>query len=98
MVKEGHAESWDDVFRLRRSGRPSLFTLIPMAFVMVITLWSLVLQVRTVGAGIAAGGVQLDAALLNGIVSLLLIGLAVVLIVEGLRAAQPSSPARTSAA
>jgi carbon starvation protein len=83
---------------LRRSGRPTLFTVLPMGFVMVVTLWSLVLQVRTVGASIAARGVQLDAALLNGVVSVMLIALAVVLIVEGVRAVQPTSPAQSSAA
>jgi carbon starvation protein len=83
---------------LRRAGRPSLFTLVPMAFVMVVTLWSLVLQVRTVAAAVAASGLRLDAALLNGIVSVLLIALAIVLIVEGLRAVQLRSPAQTTAA
>jgi carbon starvation protein len=83
---------------LRRAGRPSLFTLVPMAFVMVVTLWSLVLQVRTVAAAVAASGLRLDAALLNGIVSVLLIALAIVLIVEGLRAVQRRSPAQTTAA
>jgi carbon starvation protein len=83
---------------LRRAGRPSLFTLVPMAFVMVVTLWSLVLQVRTVAAAVAASGLRLDAALLNGIVSVLLIALAIVLIVEGLRAGQLRSPAQTTAA
>jgi hypothetical protein len=65
---------------------------------MVVTLWSLVLQVRTVAAAVAASGLRLDAALLNGIVSVLLIALAIVLIVEGLRAGQLRSPAQTTAA
>jgi hypothetical protein len=54
-----------------------------MAFVMIVTLWSLVLQVRTAAATLAAAGVRFDTVTLNGLVSVLLIGLAVVLIVEG---------------
>jgi carbon starvation protein len=83
---------------LRRTGRPSLFVVAPMAFVMTITLWSLVLQVRTAAATLAASGVRFDTVTLNGLVSVLLIGLAVVLIVEGVRAVQPGSPAQTTAA
>jgi carbon starvation protein len=68
---------------LRRTGRKSLFAVAPMAFVMIVTLWSLVLQVRTAAATLAAAGVRFDTVTLNGLVSVLLIGLAVVLIVEG---------------
>jgi carbon starvation protein len=71
---------------LHRTGRPSLFTALPMAFMMTVTLWSLVLQVRTAAAAAFASGPRLDVVSLNGIVSILLIGLAVVLIVEGVKA------------
>ena len=70
---------------LRRIGRPNWFTLAPMAFVMTITLWSLVLQVRSAVATLAASGPHFDAPTLNGAVSVLLIALAVVLIVEAAR-------------
>jgi carbon starvation protein len=83
---------------LRRTGRPSLFTALPMAFVMAITLWSLVLQARAAAAALAASGLRLDTVLLNGIVSVLLVGLALILIVEGLRAARAASPAQPTAA
>ena len=83
---------------LRRTGRPSLFTVIPMAFVMTITLWSLVLQVRTAALTLAASGLHVDTVMLNGLVSVLLIGLAVVLIVEGFRAVQPATTPQTTAA
>jgi carbon starvation protein len=83
---------------LRRSGRPSLFTAVPMAFVMVITLWSLVLQVRTAAGTLAASGLRLDTVMLNGLVSVLLIGLAVVLIREGYRAVRGVASPQTTAA
>jgi carbon starvation protein len=83
---------------LRRAGRPNLFTVIPMTFVMVVTLWSLVLQVRAVAVAVSASGVRADAALLNGVVSVMLIALAVVLILEGLRAVRAAPPARITAA
>jgi carbon starvation protein len=81
---------------LRRMGRPTAFTVIPMVFVMVITLWSLILQVTAAARVLAASGVHLDTPALNGLVSLLLIGLAAVLIVEAVRALQ--SPPRAEAA
>jgi carbon starvation protein len=83
---------------LHRTGRPSLFTVVPMAFVMTITLWSLVLQVRTAAATLAASGLHVDTVMLNGLVSVMLIGLAVVLIVEGFRAIQPAHRPQTTAA
>lgn len=83
---------------LHRTGRPSLFTALPMVFVMTVTLWSLVLQVGAAAAAVSASGARLDVVSLNGIVSLLLIGLAVVLIVEGFRAVQPGPRAQTTAA
>jgi carbon starvation protein len=76
---------------LRRTGRPSLFAVVPMVFIMTITLWSLVLQVRAAAATVAAAGLHVDTVLLNGVVSLLLIGLAVVLIVEGANAVLSAS-------
>jgi carbon starvation protein len=67
---------------LRRSGRRSVYALAPMAFVLTITLWSLGLQLwgavrRTLGSGF-----QLDAPSINGLVSALLIGLALALLAE----------------
>jgi carbon starvation protein len=63
-----------------------------------VTLWALLLQARTAAAAISASGAHLDAVTLNGLMSLLLIALAVVLIVEGVRAAQPGRHAETNAA
>jgi carbon starvation protein len=80
---------------LRRTGRPSAFTVVPMAFVMTITLWSLVLQVAAAARMLATTGARLDAPTLNGLVAVLLVALAAVLIVEAARALQ--SPPRTQA-
>ena len=67
---------------LRRSGRRSLYILLPMVFVMVVTLSSLALQLLGAAHALSGSGARLDASSLNGGVSLLLIVLAVVLIVE----------------
>jgi carbon starvation protein len=71
---------------LRRTGRNALFTFLPMAFVLIITVWSLVLQIAAVGKTIGTTGLRVDTATLNGGVSLLLLGLAVVLVAEAARA------------
>jgi carbon starvation protein len=71
---------------LRRSGRRSLFAWLPMAFVMLVTVSSLVLQVLAALRGVLAAGGRLDAATLNGAVSLLLLALALVLALEAARA------------
>jgi carbon starvation protein len=66
---------------LKRSGRRCWYTAVPMVFVMAITLWSLVLQAQV--------GLRSSAAVpvINGVVSLVLIGLAVILAWFGWRAA-----------
>jgi len=71
---------------LRRAGRRSAFAWIPMAFVMTITLWSLVLQIRTAVQAASSSGLHLDVATLNGGVCLLLMALAVVQVAEGAKA------------
>jgi carbon starvation protein len=78
---------------LKRAGKPNLFTLLPMAFVLTITVWSLVLQIA---AAVRVGG-RLDTLTLNGLVAALLLALAAVLVVEAFRvmrrvpAAQPAA-------
>jgi len=69
-----------------------------MVFVMTVTLWSLVLQVRAAAGALATSGPRFDTATLNGVVSVLLIALAVVLIGEGVRAVQHGAGAQTTAA
>jgi carbon starvation protein len=71
---------------LRRTKRKSAFTVWPMAFVMTVTLWSLVLQVKTAFGVIMARGPRLDPGTMNGVVSVMLLVLALVLIREAVRA------------
>jgi carbon starvation protein len=82
---------------LHRSGRRSAYVVVPMAFVMVITLWSLVRQLLATARTLAAQGLELNG-VLNGVVSVLLLGLAAVLIVEAVRAVQRGTAAEASAA
>lgn len=70
---------------LSRQGRRYWFTLLPMIFVMAVTLWSLAIQASGAVQRILAGGLGLDIAALNGIVALVLIALAGVLVFEAAR-------------
>ena len=70
---------------LRRSGRRSFYTFLPMVFVMTVTLWSLILQASAAGRSVATSGWRVDTTTLNGAVSLVLIVLAVIQVVEALR-------------
>ena len=65
---------------LKRSGRSYWFTLIPMFFVLTITLCSLVLQITA-----AFGNEATNATAVNGVVALVLMGLAAYLLVEAAR-------------
>jgi carbon starvation protein len=71
---------------LRRSGKRAWYTWVPMAFVMTITLWALVLLVLSGFKTIAASGLHFDGASLNAIVALVLLALAAVLMIEAVRA------------
>jgi carbon starvation protein len=83
---------------LHRLGRRSAFVFLPMLFVMLVTLCSLVLQVLEAARTLAASGAHLDVPTLNGAVSLLLIVLAAVLVVEASRVVRARAPARAPAA
>jgi carbon starvation protein len=78
---------------LRRIGRPSWFVAVPMAFVMAVTVWSLVLQALAAAKAVAAAGLRLDVPTFNGLVSALLIALALVLAVEAAKALRPPATA-----
>jgi len=71
---------------LRREGRRNLWAFLPMLFVMTITLWSLVTQAFAAASALAGASAGGFVVLLNGAVSLLLIGLACVLVYEAARA------------
>jgi carbon starvation protein len=67
---------------LRRTGYRCWFTVVPMLFVMTITLWSLAIQARDALAAVVRDGSALGTGV-HGVVALVLIGLAGFLIVEG---------------
>ena len=77
---------------LRRARRKTLFTVLPMAFVLVVTLWSLVLQAASAARALAESGLHFGTTTLNGAVSVVLLGLATVLIVEAIKAVRASEP------
>lgn len=80
---------------LKRSGRPCWFVVLPMLFVMTITLWSLVGQARTFAKGLKhpeTGAVVFSAAA-NGAVAVLLFALAAFLIWEAVRVLARRAPA-----
>lgn len=83
---------------LHRSGRRSAYVFLPMVFVLLVTLSSLVLQVLAAARTLAASGAHLDAPTLNGVVSLLLIVLAAVLVIEASRAVRTRASAQEPAA
>ncbi|HET7292364.1 MAG TPA: carbon starvation CstA family protein [Vicinamibacteria bacterium] len=65
---------------LHRKGKPAFFTLLPMGFVALTTLWSLAVQ-----AGAALRGAGTATSVTNGVVSAALLGLALVLMGEAAR-------------
>lgn len=73
---------------LKRTGRPWLISALPSAFMIVMTLWSLVLMVRPWAAAAAGGQPSLD---WNALIALVLMALAVLVVVEGLRAFRRSA-------
>jgi len=68
---------------LHRTGRRYWYTLAPMLFVMVVTLWSLTLQAWAGLATLADLAVFPSIASVNGVVAISLLALAVLLIAEG---------------
>lgn len=67
---------------LRKSGRRYWYTLLPMAFVMTITVWSLVIQAHAALGGLLSGRTTGATTIINGIVALLLLGLAGLLVAD----------------
>jgi carbon starvation protein len=79
---------------LKRSARPIWFVLLPMLFVMSMTIWSLVIQVREAYEVVLLEGFAPRPAILNGVVSVSLLLLAATLIVDALRSlTQPAMSA-----
>ncbi|TPW02210.1 MAG: carbon starvation protein [bacterium] len=78
---------------LHRNRKPIWFTLPPMTFVMAITLWSLYKQMLGPIDSIREHGLRPDTTLMNGLVSLALALLAILLLVESALAARRGGPA-----
>ncbi len=78
---------------LARNGRRYAYVALPMVFVMVITLTALVVQILGAARTIATSGWRLDATAFNAITSVALLVLALVFIVEALRAGRRPGPA-----
>lgn len=84
---------------LHRTGRRCWYTVAPMVFVLAITLWSLVAQVLDFWGRRTHEGAVVPANIANAAVGVALIGLAVFIVVEALRAlrrpfVEPARPAR----
>ena len=77
---------------LRQMKRPFMFTLIPMLFVMVITVWSLILQASWAFKNKFA----MNAQFFNGIVSVVLILLAMLLTIEAIRSSLKGQQSATA--
>lgn len=71
---------------LYREKRRIWYTALPMVFVMSITLWALFIQIRHAFSSIGTAAFGLNAATLNGVVGLLLVGLSLAILGEALRA------------
>ncbi len=84
---------------LKRTGRNVLYTVIPMAFMMVMTLWSLSLQIltflRTLPGWMQSGSIKPDI-LLSGIVGITLLVLSVWLIIEAVRMISKAKPVKAA--
>lgn len=70
---------------LKDAGRPYLFALIPMLFIMTITLWSLGIQASWAFTQIEEKGFAINSIMMNGIVCIVLIVLAGMMILEAIR-------------
>jgi carbon starvation protein len=75
---------------LRKEGRGNLFVVIPLAFLLVVTLWALLSQASSSFA--ASQG--WDASRANGVVALVLVGLALFLIVRAVTELRRARPAQ----
>ena len=70
---------------LKDAGRPYLFAMIPMLFIMTITLWSLGIQASWAFTQIGEKGFAINSVMMNGVVCIVLIVLAGMMIWEAVR-------------
>ena len=83
---------------LRSAGRSFLFALIPMIFVMCMTVWSLTLQANWAFQSIVREGFIVNATLMNGLICLVLILLAAMMAAEAIRKSNTAMPQMPAAA
>ncbi|OGS45999.1 MAG: hypothetical protein A2539_06715 [Elusimicrobia bacterium RIFOXYD2_FULL_34_15] len=80
---------------LKKTGKKNLYVVIPMVFMMFMTLWSLFLQIKpfvnSVGSGIE---IKTDA-IISGVCGIILFVLAIFVIVEGIKAIRKQERAAT---
>ncbi len=77
---------------LYKERRRVWYTAVPMVFVMGITLWALVVQIKHALVTLGQKGIGLDAATLNGFVGMLLVGLALAILYEAARVLLSKAP------
>jgi carbon starvation protein len=68
---------------LKRTGRPWLVSAVPAAFMLTMTIWSLILTVQPWAAGLLGGRAAMN---WSAAIALILLGLAVLVLIEGLMA------------
>jgi len=77
---------------LKAAGRSFWFALIPMFFVMTMTIWSLTVQASWAFREIQQHGLVLNATFMNGMICLLLIFLAGLMAFEAIRKSDTTAP------
>jgi len=70
---------------LKKTGKNPLFTVLPMAFMLIAAVWSLILQVEPMVRSLAGGATLQTTDLISGIVGVILLGLTVCLAVDAAR-------------
>jgi len=70
---------------LKKTGKNPLFTVLPMAFMLIASVWSLILQVEPMVRSLAGGPAVQTTDLISGIVGVILLGLTVCLAVDAAR-------------
>jgi carbon starvation protein len=82
---------------LKQTGRNPIYTLLPMAFMLVMTLWALVTQILPFLRALGGGGLKPDVAI-SGVMGSVLLVLALWLLAEAWRALRSGTPAAADGA
>jgi carbon starvation protein len=79
---------------LYREGKRYWYTLLPMLFVFAVTIVALVIQIWVGWSAFRRLGLTFDSAILNGLVAAALFGLAIVFVIEAIRAVRRAAALR----